>query len=82
MTRRSSRTLIIPIGITLLYLTNVMSGYIQWVNIIALFGITGKSLQKDVMAELRKSCDYGVWDDMSQLVPLVVSDGLLVSTSG
>ena len=37
---------------------------------------------KDVKAELKKSCEYGVWDDMSQLVPLVVSDGLLVSTSG
>ena len=58
-----------------------MSGYIQWVNIIALFGTSGKSLKKDVITELKKSCDYLVWNDMSQLVPLVVSDGLLVSTS-
>ena len=39
-------------------------------------------MKKDVLADLNPPSNYVVWDDISEIAPLVVSDGLLVRTSG
>ncbi len=78
VTRKSPRTWIIPIGITLLFIPNVISGYIRWKKINAIIGTSGNSMIKDTILELEQSTNYGVWDDVSEVMPLIVSDGLLV----
>ncbi len=41
----------------------------------------GKSMKKDVLADLNPTSNYIVGMDISQITPLVVSDGLLVRAS-
>ena len=82
MTGKTSRTLIIPIGVTLLYFPNIIAGYTEWMNINTIIGTNGKSMKKDVLADLNPPSNYVVWDDISEIAPLVVSDGLLVRISG
>ncbi len=81
VTGKSPRTRIIPIGITLLYIPNAVAGYIQWVVINLAIGTSGRSMKKYAKGELNAYSIYVVWNDICIIVPLVVSDGLLVRTS-
>ena len=81
VTGKSSRALIILVAVTLLYLPNVIAGYVQWVNIIVMIGTRGKSTKKDLIAVLSTFSNIPVLNEICQIVPIIVSDGLLVRSS-
>ncbi len=80
VTGKSSRALIIPVAITLLYLPNVIGGYVQWENANAIIGTKGKSTKKDLIKTLNTYLYNYILNETCEIVPLIVSDGLLVST--
>ncbi len=49
---KSARALLIPVAITLLYLPNIIAGYVQYLNITAIMGTKGKSTMKDLIIML------------------------------
>ena len=81
VTGKSSRALIIPVAITLLYLPNVIGGYVQWKNANAVIGARGKSTTKDLIETLNTYLNNYILNEICEILPLIVSDGLLVSTS-
>ncbi len=80
VTGKSARTLIIPMAITLLYLPNIIAGYVQFANITAIIGTKGKSAKKDLIIMLNVYSNTFVLNELCQILPIIVSDGLLVGT--
>lgn len=75
---KSSKQRLVLAAITVLYLVNVVYGLMQWVEINVLIGISGRSKKADLFAEFASFSNNSVLEDITQYIPFVVADGLLV----
>ncbi|KJA18842.1 hypothetical protein HYPSUDRAFT_44840 [Hypholoma sublateritium FD-334 SS-4] len=78
MTGKSSKNYIILAAITILYLDSVVVGLLQWVNINLLIGKRGESRKEDLLVELTSFTTSLILEEMTQYIPSIVADGLLI----
>lgn len=78
VTGKSSKNCLVLAAITVLYVVNVVEGYIQWLSINLVIGISGQSKIEDLLAQTTTSLRDDVLVDITQNLPLIVADGLLV----
>ena len=72
VTSKSSKNCTILAGITVLYLVNVMGGYMQLERLLQVITTGGKPRKDNPQAD-------DILNNIVQDLPLIVADGLLVS---
>lgn len=71
VTSKPSKNRIVLAGITVLYLVNIMGGYLQWTSITHVIETNGKPENESMQVD-------DLLIDINQDLPLIVADGLLV----